>query len=102
MYLTALVYNYEYEELTEVEPVMAELLVGAYLLLVSCICINLFIALLSEAFARVQDSAEAMTYLVEAKRLLLAEKKYHLKTKFEEYLFHSCSPLVSKRFPLSI
>ena len=95
-----MVYNYEYEELAEVDDVMAELLVGAYLLLVSCIAINLFIALLSEAFARVQVDAEAMTYLVEAKRLLLAEKKYNLAWKFENYLFHSCSPLVSNDIPI--
>ena len=54
MYLIALVYNYEYEELENRDPLMAQLIVGAYLLLVSCIAINLFIALLSEAFARVQ------------------------------------------------
>ena len=96
VYLMSLVYNYEYEQLENRDKLMAQILVGAYLLLVSCIAINLFIALLSEAFGRVQSEAAALTYLVEARRLLVAEKKYDLKQEYDSYLFQYCSPLVRK------
>ena len=99
MYLAALIYNYDYDGLLGEEDengdkqneLMAQLYIGAYLLLVSCISINLFIALLSEAFSSVQSDAAAITYMVEAKRLLLAERKYGLKRKHNNYLFVNCS-----------
>ena len=91
----SLVYNYEFEELHQTNELMSEILTGLYLILVACIAINLFIALLSEAFAGVHSKAAGITYLVEAKRLLLAEKKYGLKEDFDSFLFKSCSPMVS-------
>ena len=79
----------------KVDKAMSEWLIGAYLLLVSCICINLYIALLTEAFTRVVEDATENTYLEEAKRLLIAQDKFRLRPKFENYVYQECSPMVS-------
>ena len=41
------------------------------------------------------SEAAACTYLEEAKRLLTAEDKFKLRSKFEKYVNKECAPLVS-------
>ena len=90
-----MVYNYEYDQLAEADKPMAMAFVSLYLVLVACVCLNLYIALLTEAFSRVFGDATACTYLEEARRLLIAQYKFGLTHKYENYLFENCSPLVS-------
>ena len=90
-----MVYNYEYDQLAEADKPMAMAFVSLYLVLVACVCLNLYIALLTEAFSRVVSDATACTYLEEAKRLLIAQHKFGLTRQYEIHLYDNCSPLVS-------
>ena len=57
---------------------------------------NLYIALLSETFARVYQNAKANAALLQATTILQVEKALSKKrkSKAEEFLQRDCSPLV--------
>ena len=75
--------------------VMSQVIVVMYFLLVSIITINIYIALLSEAFARVNETASEKAYLEQARFIQNIEMimpEYF--RKFEVYLNTHCSPKV--------
>ena len=99
MFLLTIVGDYEYDPLKRINKTMSQLLVAAYLILVSCVCINLYIALLSEMFASVYVEAKATSYMNEARIMLLIQKLFpQVNTDFEIYLQEFCSPQVSYRY----
>ena len=95
-FLIFLVYNYDFHAMEQVDKVMAYIFVSLYLVIVSCVCMNLYIALLSEAFARIHSEASVIASLNEAKALLSLERRFPtMKEDFDWYLFQHCSPMVS-------
>ena len=52
LWLLAFVGDYDFTTLKLISPYMAQILLGLYIVVVSIITINIYIALLSEAFAR--------------------------------------------------
>lgn len=96
LYLLTIVGDYEYLPLKEINETTAQILVGMYFLFVSIISLNLYIALLSEAFARVNQTASAIAYLKEAAEIINIEQNFpEVKRKFEIYINTYCAPLVS-------
>ena len=95
VYMIMLVYNYDFESMEAIDQTMARILLSAYLVSVSCVCINLYVALLSEAFVVAYSEAAATTILNKAKMLLMLDKRYPITFfEFDEFLERRCSPLV--------
>ena len=76
---------------------LSMIIVGTYYALVSVVCINLYIALMSETFTRVYENAEANASLQQALLILYIEKQMNLEecAKVRKAFSTSCSPLVS-------
>ncbi|XP_074640320.1 uncharacterized protein LOC141898368 [Tubulanus polymorphus] len=89
-----LVDEYPWQEIYEVDPVMATILVVTWLAISAILCINIFIAMLSDTFQRVYDNAKATALMqkmltVHAIEQDLSAKKYR-EVKAE--IFKSYSP----------
>lgn len=96
LFLMAIVGDYDFDTLSAENKVMAQILVFMYFILISIISLNLFIALLSEAFERVRRKAAAGTYLQKAKDYIGITREHPtLYRKFEIFLNDKASPLVS-------
>ena len=96
LWLMSFVGDYEYGPLQEANPLMAQVIVCMYFILVSIITINIYIALLSEAFARVNETASEKAYLAQARFILNIEMLYpEYSREFEMYLNTHCAPKVS-------
>ena len=69
---------------------------GTYIAVSTVICLNLFIALMSDTFARVYQNAMANAMLQQAEQILSAEKVLQSKEKIKvrSYLNEHCAPLV--------
>ena len=76
---------------------LASIIVGTYYALVSVICINLYIALMSETFTRVYAKAEANASLQQALLIIFLERQMSPQesNKTTKYFQKICSPLVS-------
>ncbi|XP_077870443.1 uncharacterized protein LOC144364038 [Saccoglossus kowalevskii] len=83
--------DYDYDALKEANPtVMTDILIGTYLAISAIILMNIFIALLSDAFVRVHDKAKANAMVQKAKIILSLDKK---KTAFYNHIKANCAPL---------
>ena len=71
---------------------------GSYFAIASVVCMNLYIALLSETFARVYQNAKANAALLQATTILQVEKALSKKrkSKADEFIQKQCSPMVRK------
>lgn len=80
------------------ERELASIIVGTYYALVSVVCINLYIALMSETFTRVYENAEANASLQQALLIIFLERLMGPQESAEtrKYFKKKCSPLVSK------
>ena len=95
MFLLTIVGDYDYTTLKAIDKVVSQIMISAYFILVSCVCINLYVALLSKIFTSVYAEAQAIVYINKAKIMLLIEKLFPTaNTKFENYLQKNCSPQV--------
>ena len=95
LWLITFIGDYEYNPLKDANKVMSQVIVVMYFLLVSIITINIYIALLSEAFARVNETASEKAYLEQARFIQNIEMimpEYF--RKFEIYLNTYCAPKV--------
>ena len=96
MYLLTIVGDYDLGDLMLVNEDFAQILVGLYVILVSVITLNLFIALMSEAISRINAKASAQAYLKEAEEITLIEKYFpSYKDEFENFLRKEGNPWVS-------
>lgn len=92
----AMVGDYDYDTLRDQDKIAAQILIFLYFILISIISLNLFIALLSEAFERVRQKADAGTYLQQAKDYIdIARHNPMLYRDFEIFLNENASPMVS-------
>ncbi|XP_069127944.1 uncharacterized protein [Argopecten irradians] len=95
MFRLTLVDEYQYDDLKLIDPVMTDILVGTWLALSAIICLNLFIALLSDTFQRVYDNAQANAIMQKAITCLnfwdgMSTKN---RNRFLDYIAKECSPL---------
>ena len=59
--------DYNYDKLVSHSQIMARLLCGSFIFFVGIVCLNLFIALMSDTFQRVYDNAKATAVMQRAK-----------------------------------
>ena len=89
--------DFDFDGLVAVDRLMAQVLCGSYLSLAGVVCMNLYIALLSDTFARVYAQAQATAVMQQAKTIISLEGKLNklLKSKYAHYILQECSPEVS-------
>ena len=73
-------------------------MVGTFFVVSTVLCLNLYIALLSETFNRVYQNATANASLLQANTIIQLEHTLTKKKKKEviDYLQADCGPLVSQ------
>ena len=76
---------------------MARLLCGTYIVVSGIVCLNLFIALLSDTFQRVYDNVQANALMLRASRVLNFEENFSRKRRerYQRRLHRRCSPEIS-------
>ena len=89
--------DFGFENLTAIDGRMARLLCGTYIVVSGIVCLNLFIALLSDTFQRVYDNVQANTQMLRASRVLNFEDNFAPKRreKYQHKIHMRCSPEVS-------
>ncbi|KAL5020929.1 hypothetical protein ScPMuIL_000084 [Solemya velum] len=95
LFRLTLVDDYDFDNMQLVDSFMAYLLVGTWLALSAILCLNLFIALLSETFQRVYDNAQANAVMQKAITILSVWEKLskNQQKDFYGYISKHCSPL---------
>eukprot|EP00794_Sanderia_malayensis_P013784 gene13784-15226_t len=95
VWMVTLVADFNYDALIAVDRLMAQILVGTYFAVASVVCMNLYIALLSDTFARVYANATANAALLQATTILQIEKALskNRKSRSDEYIQKNCNPL---------
>ncbi|XP_065055381.1 transient receptor potential cation channel subfamily A member 1-like isoform X4 [Rhopilema esculentum] len=90
-----LIGDFNWDGLVAVNRLMAQMLVGTYFALTGVVCLNLYIALLSDTFSRVYAQAQANAVMQQAQLVLLVEKSLpkKKKVKFGHYMKSECGPL---------
>ncbi|XP_076463277.1 uncharacterized protein LOC143295453 isoform X2 [Babylonia areolata] len=90
-----LVDDYDYANMKKIDEVFTDIILIAWFLLSSILCVNLFIALLSDTFQRVYDNAQANSVMQKAITILSIWDGISAKRKqqFFDYIESSCSPL---------
>lgn len=86
--------NYSWESLLVVDRLMAQILCGTYLAVSSIVCLNLFIALMSDTFQRVYDNANANAVMQKASAIISLETDMspRKKDQFLKYIHTCCAP----------
>uniref|UniRef100_F6VFN8 Ion transport domain-containing protein n=1 Tax=Ciona intestinalis TaxID=7719 RepID=F6VFN8_CIOIN len=94
LFRITLVDEYQFNEMQTFDIVMAYIMVGTFLGVSAILCINLFIALLSDTFQRVYDNANANAVMQQAALLLTIEENLsnRARKKFIKYIDDKCSP----------
>ena len=99
MYLLTIIGDYDLSDLKLINEDFAQIFVALYAILVSVITLNLFIALMSEAIARINEKASAQAYMKEAGEIAMIEKYFpSYKDEFENFLRKEGNPWVSGKF----
>ena len=88
--------DFDFDGLVKVDRLMAQILVGTYFALAGVVCMNLYIALLSDTFARVYAQAQANAVMQQAQMAISLEGKLgkEKKLKFSHYMQDECAPQV--------
>ena len=88
--------GFDYNYLVKVDRLMVQILCGSYFALAGVVCVNLYIALLSDTFACIytQAQANAVMQLARSVRLLESKLGKEKRLKFAHYLQDECSPEV--------
>ena len=86
--------DYKFENLADYDKNLAEILCGTYVFLGGLICLNLYIALMSNTFQRLYDNAKAnalmqcTAYLVETETRMSFQKQH----QHREWMNKNCNP----------
>ncbi len=97
MWTLTLIVGFPTAAIQAIDSTVAEVYLFLYYLVMSVLCLNLFIALLSQFFSKVHNISQTYTLLERAKALI-AYKTYlskNTKYEFETLLHEKCNPLVS-------
>lgn len=94
MFRLTLVDDYDYDTMKQIDSIMADILVGSWLALSAILCLNLFIALLSDTFQRVYDNAHAISVMQKAISILAFWETLSMddKNRFLDFIKDTCSP----------
>ncbi|XP_013391389.1 transient receptor potential cation channel subfamily V member 1 isoform X2 [Lingula anatina] len=94
LFRMTLVENYDYEGMKRADYIMADVLVGAWLAISAILCLNLFIALLSDTFQRVYDNAQANAMMLKAVTILnvWTRMSKQRKENFRSFIHTQCAP----------
>lgn len=86
--------DYNFEGLSKADPFMARLLCALYLIFSAIICLNLFIALMSDTFQRVYDNAKANAVMEQAAMILNLESKLAVNKRkaCSDFIQEQCNP----------
>lgn len=89
--------DFNWDGLVIIDRLMAQILCGSYFALAGVVCMNLYIALLSDTFARVYAQAQANAVMQQAQTVIMLEGKLkkEKKLKFGHEIQDECSPEVS-------
>ncbi|XP_064624369.1 transient receptor potential cation channel subfamily A member 1-like isoform X1 [Lineus longissimus] len=90
-----LVDDYPYDEMKSVDPIMTDILVGTWFALSAILCLNLFIALMSDTFQRVYDNAHANAVMQKAMTIMnIQDNNMSRKRRFAfmQYIHENCAP----------
>ncbi|XP_078688569.1 uncharacterized protein LOC144920272 isoform X10 [Branchiostoma floridae x Branchiostoma belcheri] len=95
MFRLTLVDEYDYDGLHAEDEVFADLLLAGFFFVSAILCINLFIALLSDTFQRVYDNAVSNAIMQQAQTILGLEASMSRKKreKFKAMIHSKCAPL---------
>ena len=96
VFLMTLVDEYEREDMMKQDKLTAQILVGTYLAIASVVCVNLYIALMSQTFTRIYQNATATAFMEQANYLLTLESRLGRakKNRVKRYMSTECSPQV--------
>lgn len=94
MFRMTVVDEYNYDGLEQVKPMMAKVLCGTYIAISGVICLNLFIALMSDTFQRVYDNVKANAVMQQATTILTLEKSLSASKRraFTNFIYTRCNP----------
>eukprot|EP00111_Clytia_hemisphaerica_P011884 TCONS_00034914-protein len=89
--------DFNWDALVVVDRLMAQVLVGTFFAFATVLCLNLYIALLSETFNRVYQNATANASLLQANTILQLESILSKKKKAVvfKHIQEECGPLVA-------
>ena len=89
--------SFDYKSLVKKDRLMAQILCGTYFALAGVVCMNLYIALLSDTFARVYSYVQANAVMQQAKTIIMLEESLNkfYRSKFGHYMQEKCSPQVN-------
>ena len=90
--------NYPWESLLVIDRTMAQILCGTYLAVSAIVCLNLFIALMSDTFQRVYDNANANAVMQKANTILSLETEmsHRRRDMFMNHIQTKCAPEVQQ------
>ncbi|XP_038057678.1 uncharacterized protein LOC119729193 isoform X2 [Patiria miniata] len=94
LFRLTLVDDYDYDKMHELDTVMAYILITTFLFLSALLCINLFIALLSDTFQRVYDNAKSNAAMQQASIILGIEESLSKKKlyKYRRFIHTQANP----------
>ncbi|XP_028415191.1 transient receptor potential cation channel subfamily V member 5-like [Dendronephthya gigantea] len=86
--------NYPWDSLLVIDRTMAQILCGTYLAVSAIVCLNLFIALMSDTFQRVYDNANANAVMQKASTILSLETDMAGRRRdlFMKHIHTKCAP----------
>lgn len=98
--LTNLFWIYERSSIMHFKFLSFQILVGSYITLSSIVCLNLYIALMADTFARVYQNAKANAMLQQSAQILKAQRFLSKQQKIDmlQIIHEDCAPLVSWLF----
>lgn len=94
MFRMTVVDEYNYDGLSQAKPIMAKVLCGTYIAASGVICLNLFIALMSDTFQRVYDNVKANAVMQQASTIISLEKSLSVAKRraFTNFVYTRCNP----------
>ena len=89
--------DFGFTDLAKTHARMARLLCGTYIVFSGIVCLNLFIALLSDTFQRVYDNVQANAQMLRAARVLNFEDNFsrQRRDRYLKKVNNHCSPEIS-------
>ncbi|XP_065646900.1 uncharacterized protein LOC124812268 [Hydra vulgaris] len=92
----SIIADWNFDKLVEKDKVMAEILCSTYLFFAGLVCLNLFIALMSNTFQRVYDNAVANALMQKAAYIVKKELRFSHKMQLRHYewINSHCAPKI--------
>lgn len=94
MFRMTVVDEYNYDGLASADSLMSKVLCGTYIAFSAIICLNLFIALMSDTFQRVYDNVKANAVMQQASTIVNLESNLAAakRRRFTNFIYKKCCP----------